>query len=413
VELAVDHNDPRSKTFRYKFLHVFRSASLPTIIHIPGGPGQAYSGMEIDDQELPSYNHVYIDPRGIGCNYRSALELPNELLTTLQHAADIVELIGKLKLRKYALYGVSYGTVVATEASALIAAKAPDLPPPSAVVLEGILGRALTELDQADLKVANWKQIAKQLPGLQAAFSNESSPPLGISLDDWYYIIDTMLSFFDETTTIKYLKVALSPSSYPGQTISELTSFLKSLVPDESELENPGEARFYVQIGCQEVFDQYERFAWLEKGELVTKSFDEAFEASPGETKREELQHCMLKELVDPYDSAAFQIAGAKTYYFQGEKDPLTPASLAYYHRDKQKKSDGKIFVETAKAGHNPFGLQLRDCSTQIWQRIFAGSDLKDVVDAQGRCVTSAGLALTEDEGRPVLPAVSRRRLHR
>lgn len=412
IEVKVDHSDPRSKTFRYKFLHVFRNESLPTIIHLPGGPGQAYSGMEIDDEEMPAYNHVYIDPRGIGCNYRSASELPNELLTTRQHAGDVIELIGKLKLRKYALYGVSYGTVVATEASAIIAAEAVDLPPPSAVVLEGIVGKALTTVDQADLKVSNWNEIARQLPGLQAAFSDQSYPPLGIPLDDWYVILNTMLSFFDEQMSIAYLKIALSPLNYKEQTVSEVTAALESFVPDESELDTPGEGRFYVQIGCQEVFDKFGRYLSFENGTMVAKSFDEAFKASPGDTKREELQHCMASELVDPYDSAAYQIDGTKTYYFQGEKDPLTPAVFARYHRDEQKKADNEFFVETAKAGHNPLGLQLRKCSTEVWQRIFAGSDLNGVLDAQGRCVASAGLSLTADDGRPAAAPPPRRRLH-
>src|SRR5262245_41883587 len=63
--------DGSTDTFEYAFeYHAASSPNLPTVVYIPGGPGQTSIG-ESEDwlSRLPAgYGVVLTDPRGVGCN---------------------------------------------------------------------------------------------------------------------------------------------------------------------------------------------------------------------------------------------------------------------------------------------------------------------------------------------------------
>lgn len=101
-----------SQTFDYSYQIVsYRDRDEPTIIYIPGGPG----GASMNKPALiPAGKIILTDPRGVGENYNywsaggQIQDLSSEAV-----AEDILSIIREKKLKKYVIYGISYGTVVA------------------------------------------------------------------------------------------------------------------------------------------------------------------------------------------------------------------------------------------------------------------------------------------------------------
>src|SRR4051794_18208990 len=108
-----------------------------TIAVLPGGPGQAAIPLERSYRALfaalrPSYDLVFLDPRGTG---GSGVECPplrspqdvtacgerlgglRSYLTTNETVADVEDLRRALGVERLTLYGVSYGTNVAAESA--------------------------------------------------------------------------------------------------------------------------------------------------------------------------------------------------------------------------------------------------------------------------------------------------------
>ena len=93
------------------------------MIFLPGGPGQLSmeESLGIDKIVPESWGLVLTDPRGVGCNFNGKTVYPREFYQTQHIAHDVLSVIKDLKRphSEIVLFGVSYGTVVATEVSHL------------------------------------------------------------------------------------------------------------------------------------------------------------------------------------------------------------------------------------------------------------------------------------------------------
>lgn len=115
INLKKDHIHQHRETFDFYYRHIINHPNQTTLVFLPGGPG----GGSITDEQIESlfpssFNYILIDPRGTGCNFMSEGDFPAETVTSEQTALDILEVIKKESLKKYIIWGESYGTLLGT-----------------------------------------------------------------------------------------------------------------------------------------------------------------------------------------------------------------------------------------------------------------------------------------------------------
>lgn len=392
LSLPVNHDYPEEASFPYRFQFVDNKVES-TIIHIPGGPGQTAIGTEASKKSL-LYNHIFIDPRGMGCNFQPKSLMSDDLLASKHHASDIIAIIENLGLESYAIYGVSYGTVVATHISHLLKDRK-EMPQPKAVVLEGVLGKAMQGDEYEQNFKRQWEDMKARIPGLGRLFQDSEKLPLAYTSSEWTTLLTTLLSYGGETAEV-YFVALVNPHNYEEGRVKKV--FDKLLGKDEKHQEldvsinYTGYRRVYNNVGCKEIFDTSRYVNYL-VGETF-EVFDLADYLEEGLDLEGTVGLCTSVELSDPFDASDYQMTDVPTYYVHGENDPRTSLEGAKYHFESQEGLSKKFFVEVTKAGHNPLGIQLDDCSTAIWWRIFRGEELQSYpLNMQGLC-NSRGIAV-------------------
>jgi len=170
-------------TFKYSFrLLQGTNNQLPTVIYLPGGPGQA-SIAPSDPRLSTEYNYIQTDPRGAGCNINYLKKGKKEDINTEVIASDIIAIIESLNLDNYILYGTSFGTalatVVASEAERL------GLPKPKSLVLQGVIGRTFRGAEGQEGYVAEWHKSKNEITAEHLSKFKTNSLPLGFSSREW------------------------------------------------------------------------------------------------------------------------------------------------------------------------------------------------------------------------------------
>lgn len=361
---------PNSERFVYSF-RLSRDANpdAPYVIYLPGGPGN--TSMESSRFGIPAGAHVVTtDPRGVGCNAFVRRDVSDEALQTRYLASDILAVVSYLQPKQYILYGQSYGTVLAIVAAHMAEEVGQH---PAGVVLEGILGRAITPED--DVTAAFWSRAKSRLsPEVREQFNAEKLP-LGFSGEAWGSFIS--LIFNGGIQPVVSLLEFLSPNAPTGH-----RQILKNMVAaiataDASDTKTPADVLFRA-IACRELQQQGRKYI-LERGELKLV----------GENV------CEGKTLDHRFDSARYQIL-APIYYFEGEEDRATPLAMARYHFDNQRKAP-KFFVTIPEIGHMSPITSLGDCKDLVWNSILSG-DTKQVAPAIATCKTMPTLDSVQPE---------------
>ncbi len=341
-------------TFSYSFFHVAADEGSPTVLFIPGGPGQT----SIDNKgvEIPlSFGIIYTDPRGVGCNEVDSTKTPDEFYTTQNVASDIVSIVSELKLKNYIIYGQSWGTAVAQIAVSQI--EKLGLVPPKALVLEGVLGRAFaTKSEVLDGFNQSWKNIKNQMePEIIKGLTNDSY--MGLTSEEWGSLIRGRLAT-GEAKTIDFLTQVSQMPDYNVQAQLRAANGVKPVDPNHKKL--------YDLIACRQMYNnnsELNRNIVLVNGEL---DFGKS-------------SLCQGIESLNPFDSKIWQVK-TKTYYFSGASDPLTPVWQRDYHINNQKSSE-KVVITLNGAGHLPLRSDLFLLSRKIWNSINEnGKDLKSIV---------------------------------
>ena len=365
--MPLDHNDPDSGTFNYVFQHVVNGPTFPTIIHVPGGPGQTLIGL--DTSELPgSYNHILLDPRTIGCNYLDEATASDEVIDTFQHASDIIKIVEELSLTNYVVYGVYYGTVVATSFSDTIKDRT-DIALPTAIVMEGVVGAPVYGTEYSDEFKNQWARRLSLSPRLRTAFANQANLPFGYTVDQWNTIISTLISIGGKIAD-DLLDSTINPQLYRIEVVKEI---FDSFIGDGAEASLRGTTRFYNLVGCRELFNDTRYFNYLTSGTFEVYDLENFLE--DGVSLEEAVQSCNAVDLDRPFNPEEYVMADVPTYYFQGQHDPNTPLAKARIHFNSQDHLSQSYFVEIANGGHNPLNIQLDDCKNQIWREVFNGTN--------------------------------------
>ena len=387
ISRPIDPDDAvAATTFQYSYEYVAPSADgAPTVVYIPGGPGQAAIGEAADwaDRLPVGYGLVLTDPRGVGCNEAASGAYGESFYKSRFVADDVLAAVKDLGLSNYLLYGISYGTEVATiAASKADAAKMP----PKALVLEGVLGRAMND-DEADATYSSlWDAKLAAQPEVAAAFA-KSDLPLGYTAPQWLTVIRSALMLGEMSTkngpTDPLDLVTESAVSTDAGKQKWARSVIDQLVHSNDDInESDAASTFYAYIACREVFEDLVETT-LVGGHMVRGSENYCLDAG-------------LTFTAEKFDSAAWQVK-APIYYFVGENDPATPSALAKYHFDHQTSAASKELIFIGKGGHNPLELSLPDCMVDVWGALGAAQSLADSLSS--KCTWPSGITMTAPDG--------------
>jgi len=331
--------------------------NAPTVVLIPGGPGE--TSMDSDGSEFPSFlNVVYTDPRGLGCNkFPSNLTPNSDFFSTSQLASDILLAIRGLGLKNYILYGVSYGTSLATTVA--YRAEMGEAPVPSAIVLSGTIGKA-SRIGE-DLKGFNvqWDKIRSNLsPDILSKLDtlNEANTLLDYGSKDWGKLI-----FY-----------GLYTGNIPGQGIP-LVNWLRGLSDSATEKE-------YTQL--KSAIAMFKKISDKKDGDLIRSMLHDKIsctELSPDVSDGIELVGGQLAGygsngcpgysiLSSPFDSAKLPLHST-IIYIEGDSDPATPIWQSLYHFNSESQSN-RFFISIKEGGHFSWNINLAECKEEIWREV-------------------------------------------
>jgi len=354
ITLPVYSDRPQSPHFQYSFqVQPGSDPSLPMIIYLPGGPGETSIGRSLS--KIPkTFTVIHTDPRGAGCNTASEQEIPDNALTSEYLAADILGIVQELQLKDYLIFGVSYGSVVATLAAKV--AEDARLPPRS-IILEGTVGRAFHGTEILQGYIDQWRMARSQLSRIARSEINSRVPPLKRDGLDWgAWIQGQLLLGVDPANgnplvnSLEYLAPGVNFGSGFEQLLALSVYGASSIKKIPSS-----QIRVHRQIACREITDSmagYQSDFTLVRGELVPLPLD----------------YCSDIKLTRPYDSARTRVS-VPIFYFAGENDPATPVGQAKYHFENQTAAR-RFFVKVPRGGHDALGANLSDCIDWIWRGI-------------------------------------------
>lgn len=361
VKVPWDPTKPKSATFDYRFKYELVNPLSPTVVILPGGPGQTSI---VPTTQWPlgavpaNYNKIYIDPRSQGCNYAIESSVLAKYLKTEFVVNDIFLALKSLDLKNYIIYGASYGTIVATQLAKKIETEKFELP--MALVLEGAVGKKYDNFDSYFYFFQyEWDTTFKQLPPRWKTYFQTGKNESAFSKSQWASLISSDMIigdvpeapvsgnylFFHLRLLELYFAKKITPKEQP---------YLPVLFSKLKDAQFPN--LLFRMIGCGEIWGDWYYGRSLENGRLVKtgKNVCEGIEYS------------------NPYDAAKFQVSkDIPIYYFQGTNDPATPLNTALYHFAVQQKTNRQFFT-VANAAHAPLSGSLRKCADGIWDSIYA-----------------------------------------
>jgi|GEM_PF-1954157 len=334
---------------------------LPVVVFLPGGPGSTSIGS--NSLFPPNWGVMNTDPRGVGCNAYAGDIVPERFYDSDVFAADVVTAIERTRTTKVILFGLSYGTLLATKVAAALNAKG--FTGVHAVVLEGVLGRPFTTAVPPQQEyLRQWKNLrATFTPDERKAF--DAGNPAGIDDALWGRYLMTWLpaaTYYDPRSMglVNPVHAAAKAvvTTLTGGALDPILAQVRN--PDQPLPEN--KKRLYRNIACREISNLVSfvdvRF---EKGVLSIDRSDDV---------------CAGLPLSRPFDAAAHPFR-YDTYYFQGGTDPATPPWQGQYHASVNTRAKRTVVVAT-RAGHNPLSLSMNDCRQKVWEAI----DTKTALDA-------------------------------
>ncbi len=333
--------------------------SLPTVVFVPGGPGQTSTGTDrATFQVPPEYTVLFTDPRGVGCN-GLVPDDPVSFHNSLNYVDDVLALLDAEGIDDWIVYGHSYGSILGTMIASTAEARGRG---PRSVVLEGVAGSSfeghLGYLEQ-------WDILLENAPFVEPLFAG---PDLPLGLDGGIWGLWIRLRMPIGTVNVDgepfwqiVEELALLGTPYESVLETEIYNLLSAAFSEPE----PGNPPLYNEIGCREVWSY--NYSVGEIGPGAEFSF------------REDL--CADTPLSRPYDPSDWPIL-SPLFYVHGTNDPATPIWGAQEHFDSQPVGN-RSFIEVLGAGHQPMPFNLADCQPSLWEA-FRGDE--DVADALGGC---------------------------
>ena len=361
-KLPVYWDRPDSPKFTYRFQIQPATgrppAEAPFGIVLSGGAGAPSIGTAAGTIFPDTFNVIYTDVRGAGCNLGGDPQggpFPADALTTEYFSRDVLALVRTLRLPAYVLYGVSYGTVHATVMTHI--AQSEGIQAPSAIVLEGILGNWWINEREVDDYNREWNTAKSLLPPGVVSTFQASSSPYGISSSDWMLLLTKTLNA--GTTRLlgnnTYFWLHRLDTADQDEFI-----LVKALIQAEIARIKEGfrsdTARVANILHCTET--QHTVYTKdLVNGEIV----------NTGEDKCAGWHIPFLR----PYDSRLYPVVNVPIYYFEGSQDPNTSPANAHYHFEHQTQTD-RLYLLVSLGGHTDLSgtLHQMGCTPGIFEAI-------------------------------------------
>lgn len=370
VVVAANEAQSHRLTLRYRVFESER-ADAPTVVVVPGGPGQALiegdatvafalSGAPIDD-----FTIIYTDARGSGCNTYPEIGLPDEDIYSIERVAeDLAAIVRNEGLTDYYMYGASFGTVASTVAVSRMEERGDPLP--HRLVLEGIVGRAFDSFDSYFAAFENeWARVEPMVEEpWRTDFATEPWPEsLTYTRAQWGTFIAQQLILGDYPGQGPILNFWLRGLDRGTPTATNYVSNFMSAIPDEGF---DGASTLFRTIACRELWGSWRSGREIRDGELRAIGT----EVCAGEPRT-------------GYDSAEF-LSTVPVTYFHGPFDPTTTTEQAEYHFDSHTGSARELIV-VPEASHAPLtlGLAGRGCVEDVWAAIAGERDMATVL---GEC---------------------------
>lgn len=359
----------------------------PTVIEIPGGPGQGYMG-QMDSVAAgavipPNFGIISIDPRGVGKNDYGA-DLQGGNYTSDYGVSDIIAVIKKEHLNNYLIHGQSYGTLVATKLASKISGDDGILKP-RGIVLSGVVNKYFED------QLAGYNlQIQRALTGFDTHELEIITSGLRTIKEDIFLRNEN--AFAGAITNALVFNIEANNSMF-GDFAPNFKKFLRMLAAGKVDKNNVLYSQFseFAKISATKKFNFSEVKRENTMAEVIkcTEMSKLGFEADIS-FDLDRLQFILLNAdcakkgylVTSPYNSIDYQIKETPVYYFQGSIDPATQASEAKAHYRNQQNTD-KVYVELAGYSHTNL-LGLSNCQAGLWTALAEGpSALKNVI---GKC---------------------------
>lgn len=348
VDVPRDYMNPEAGKIQiYAYTLKPFDASKPSYVFVDGGPGQNTHGL-VTDYLGGRVNEIRFDQRGLGCSAPEtyALYRDHRLYSTENTIRDMEAIRKAYGIQRWAIHGVSYGTVPAT----MYGSRYPEST--VSVVLEGVAARGEL-LHVRSYKVEKLNLVLSTLTEPQRqAFSElmfEQSPEAEAFQD---YIFN---SFYRENG-LKRLQLAIQRIiTATGKVDREILNDLRKSADDSSQQyrmpQQPGavDDNILKTIYCKELDYRYTDQTY------ISYSHRQGFFESTNKARTHE-NDCEERGIrasdTRSYHAEDFPIT-APVYYFQGSHDGATMARGAIEHWQKVPRGKS-YFLLAQKGGHNP-----------------------------------------------------------
>lgn len=354
----------------------------PTVIVVNGGPGQnshddkaqGNFGLEND------YNEINFDQRGLGCSAPATFDEYKDpsLYSTANTVRDMERIRRAYGISSWAVYGISYGTVPATQYASQYQNATRSL------VLEGVVGRT-DKLHRWSYKAEKANLMIQDLSMNDRAslntFIKEGSADSRFLLQLMFgplFMLDGGLSFGRKLVNQIFVNGEVNP-----QGLEELRKLKGRLSGDAyTHPQYPGavDDNILTIIYCKELNYRTKDLKTL--GYTAYSGFYETSNSSS--TNAQECSDLGVTIQMEKAYSPKSYPVDRPVYYFQGSHDGATMAEGAHAHWTEVPKNKS-FFMLAQKGGHNP-GLSRLDESTPalraaqqtLLQKSFNGALLTD-----------------------------------
>jgi len=350
------NDDGKTISIPYSFKFQPPKGGSPTVVFIPGGPGQSSIQLNVRTfLHLPDdFGIIQTDPMFVGANKHPDAASFKGATNSIQVARDIQLALESVDAKNVIIYGSSYGTVPAT----ILAARLSKIgEAPRAVVLDGVVARAIS-IEEAKLGyLEQWQRIKNQVG---------SSAVVAFDRTAIRWKEDGVLNEKELSKILIYLlffssdKLALALSAIEqgdAMWAQQLFTYTKSKVGISYEED---EIWFQGVISCRELFPDsnpdVDPFEYDFQGNLELAPVGNVCEKYKG------------KRPVDLYDSKQHQIK-APVIYLQGEYDPAISLWQVKYHSYNQK-SLHKDIVIVPKGHHISLMTSLNRCNSDFFKEL-------------------------------------------
>ena len=370
--IQISLNNRQNFLFKYQ---IFRGAKpgSPTVIYIPGGPGESSIGNpEIAVYMPDNFGLILTDPRGVGCNSSAPLSFTD--YSTENSANDILSIIATSRLRPsdIILYGKSYGTVLATT----VAFKNTLLKhePFRKIIFEGTWGHSTNSEGTLNGFVTAWENYL-------VSHRNLSRQNIEKAIIDHHLDRKIMVNFLGAGLQVGQLNKRENILDKPLRWMTDgmnfgvfQRSFYDPQLINESSPESQDGIDVWKAIFCQELVDSADGSKELiyQNGQLKIQN-----------TVSTSFHNCEGLRNTRPYDSAKMQLR-ERLVYLEGGSDPQTPPEQAKYHFKSQVNAADKIFITFDGMGHSPqynTELSIPGAIRKIWAAGFAIHSIHAILD--------------------------------